>query len=249
MADGGGTLAGQDALDAFFGEFYLRVYGTEEAREQALAAARLSGCPDGGALLDVGCGFGRHAVPLARAGYAVTGVDRSATLLEEARRRAGDDGPRLVHADYRELPFEDGSFAAAINLYTSIGFLGDEGDAQVLAEIARVLAPGGRLVVDTMHRDLLVGIFQERGWRRIGEGRVLLEQRTFDPIGGVVQETQTLIDSSGARESATFATRVYSATELVAMLDAAGFAKVTAFGDLDGAPFEPSTRLVLVARR
>jgi ubiquinone/menaquinone biosynthesis C-methylase UbiE len=242
-------------LDAFFGDFYLRVYGSRqagaEAREQALAAARLSGCPAGGALLDVACGFGRHAVPLAAEGFRVTGVDRSATLLDEARRRAGDGdgGPALVGADYRELPFADASFDAAINLYTSIGFLGDEEDTKVLAEIARVLRPGGKLVVETMHRDLMIRIFQERGWRLLGAGRLLLEQRAFDPVTGVVQETQTLVDSDGTREAQAFSTRVYTATELMAMLHAAGFEKATAYGGLDGAPFEPDTRLVLVARR
>jgi ubiquinone/menaquinone biosynthesis C-methylase UbiE len=253
------TTDGQEQLDAFFGEFYLRVYGNrqagDEAREQALAAARLSGCPAGGTLLDVACGFGRHAVPLAAAGFRVTGVDRSATLLDEARRRVAEDGadadggPALVAADYRELPFDDASFDAAINLYTSIGFLGDEEDTQVLTEIARVLRPGGRLVIETMHRDLMIRVFQERGWRLLGAGRLLLEQRAFDPVTGVVQETQTLVDSDGARESQTFATRVYSATELVSMLRAAGFEKVMAYGDLDGAPLDVGTRLVLVARR
>lgn len=249
------THEAQEMLDAFFGEFYLRVYGNrqagDEAREQALAAARLSGCPEHGALLDVACGFGRHAVPLAAAGFRVTGVDRSPTLLEEARRRAGDDdqGPHLVGADYRELPFEDASFDAAINLYTSIGFLGDEEDTKVLAEVARVLRPGGRLVIETMHRDLMIRVFQDRGWRLLGAGQLLLEQRAFDPVTGVVQETQTLIGSDGARESQTFATRVYTATELIAMLTAAGFEKVMAYGDLEGAPFDTGTRLVLVARR
>jgi ubiquinone/menaquinone biosynthesis C-methylase UbiE len=248
----------QELLDAFFGEFYLRVYGNrqagDEAREQALAAARLSGCPAEGALLDVACGFGRHAVPLAAEGFRVIGVDRSATLLEEAHRRAedagtGDDGPAFVAGDYRELPFADASFDAAINLYTSIGFLGDEEDTQVLAEIARVLRPGGRLVIETMHRDLMIRVFQERGWRLLGAGRLLLEQRTFDPVTGVAQETQTLVESDGARESQTFATRVYTATELVSMLHAAGFEKVMAYGDLSGAVLDVDTRLVLVARR
>jgi ubiquinone/menaquinone biosynthesis C-methylase UbiE len=245
----------QETWDAFFSDFYLRVHAgvepRDEAHAQALAAARLSGCPDGGDLLDVACGFGRHAVPLARAGFRVTGVDRSAPLLDEARRRAGDDehGPRLIQADYRELPFEDASFDAALNLYTSLGYLGDEEDTNVLAEVARVLRPGGRLVIETIHRNLLVRTFQERGWELLGEGRLLLEQRTFDPVGGVVQTTQTLIDKDGQRESRPFATRVYTATELVAMLRAAGFAKATCHGDLHGAPFDTGTRLVIVARR
>lgn len=80
-------------------------------------------------------------------------------------------------------------------------------------------------------------------------GRLLLEQRDFDPVSGIAQETQTLIDPDGSRESRTFSTRIYSATELVAMLLAAGFEKATAYGDLSGAPFGTDTRLVLVARK
>src|SRR5688572_20947106 len=120
-----------DVWDSFFSDFYLRAYASEErdaeAETQALAAARLSGCPEGGELLDVPCGFGRHCVPLARAGYRVTGVDRSGALLEEARRRAGGERwPKFVQADYRVLPLKDASVDAALNLFTSLGYLGDE---------------------------------------------------------------------------------------------------------------------------
>src|ERR671936_834465 len=75
---------------ALCGDFYLRAYGDDAGQAQeALAAARLAGCPEAGDLLDVPCGFGRHSVPLARAGYRVVGVDRAEPLLAEARRRAG----------------------------------------------------------------------------------------------------------------------------------------------------------------
>src|SRR5690349_7945655 len=121
MAAGGPSP--QEAWDELFSDFYLRAYaGADdegEAREQALAAARLTGAPPGGDLLDVGCGFARHAIPLARAGYAVTGVDRSEVLLAEGRRRAeGGPAPELVRADYRELPFPDESFDGALNLFS-----------------------------------------------------------------------------------------------------------------------------------
>ena len=95
-----------ETWDAFFSDFYLRAYANEEeqaeAEAQALAAARLSGCPDGGDLLDVPCGYGRHSVPLARAGYRVTGVDRSGELLAEARRRSR--GRALAQARAGRLP-------------------------------------------------------------------------------------------------------------------------------------------------
>ena len=242
-----------ETWDAFFSDFYLRAFADDargaEAERQALAAARLAGCPEGGDLLDVPCGFGRHSLPLARAGYRVVGVDRSQALIDEARRRAGDARrPKLVRADYRQLPFADASFDAALNLFTSLGYLGDEEDTKALAEIGRVLRPGGRLLVESMHRDLLVREFREQDWRLLGEGRLLLEQRTFDAAAGVAQTTQTLIGTSGERDSRTFSIRVYSATELTAMLGAAGLADVRCFGDLDGGPFGTGTRLVAVAR-
>ena len=243
-----------ETWDAFFGDFYLRAYAGEqrdsEAAAQARAAARLARCPDGGDLLDVPCGFGRHAIPLAESGYGVTGVDRSRSLLDEARRRAaGRARPALVEADYRSLPLRDGSFDAALNLFSSLGYLGDQADTEVLAEIRRVLRPGARLVIETMHRDLLVRDFSERDWRLAGEGRLLLEQRTFEASSGVAQVTQTLVDPGGGRESRSYSVRVYSATELLAMLARAGFEETRTYGDLDGAPFGTGTRLVMVTQR
>lgn len=243
-----------ETWDAFFSDFYLRAYADDErqgeAEEQALAAARLAGCPAGGDLLDVPCGFGRHAVPLARADYRVVGVDRSDSLLAEARRRAGGrQWPKLVRADYRRLPFADETFDAAINLFTSLGYLGDEQDTKALGEIRRVLRPGARLVIETMHRDLLVRDFREHEWRLLGEGRLLLERRTFDASSGVSQATQTLIDNTGERDSRSFSVRTYTATELLAMLMRAGFEDARCHGDLAGAPFDTNTRLVVVATR
>ena len=247
------ALSSTETWDAFFSDFYLRAFASAhdpEADEQALAAARLSGCPDGGDLLDVPCGFGRHSVPLARAGYRVVGVDRSQALLEDARRRAGGERwPKLVRADYRDLPQGDESFDAALNLFSSLGYLGDEDDTRVLSEIRRVLRPGGRLVIEIMHRDLMVRGFHEQGWRLVGEGRLLLEQRTFDSATGVVQTTQTLVESGGERDSRTFSLRIYTATELTTMLARAGFEESRCYGDFAGAPFDVSTRLVIVARR
>ena len=242
----------QETWDALFSEFYLRAYADEEADAdagaQAPAGGAAGGLPAGGDLLDVPCGYGRHSIPLARAGYRVTGVDSSPTLLAEARRRVGDPAPDPRRGRLPRAALRRHSFDAALNLFTSLGFHGDEEDAKALADIGRVLRPSGRLVIETMHRDLAVRGFREQDWRLLGEGRLLLEQRTFDAAAGIAQTTQTLIDKDGGRDSRTFSVRVYTATELVAMLGRAGFGDVRCYGDLDGGPFDTTTRLVIVAR-
>lgn len=77
--------------DAFFDTHYLLTYGPlqpdDRSRTQVLAATRLAGLSAGSRVLDVPCGYGRHAVPLAAEGYQVFGLDRSVTQLDEARRR------------------------------------------------------------------------------------------------------------------------------------------------------------------
>jgi SAM-dependent methyltransferase len=240
--------------DSFFDELYLRTYAAlqrgGEAEEQALAAVRLAGCEPGADVLDAPCGYGRHSIPLAGAGYRVVGADRSEGLLAEARRRAGEgEWPRWVQADHRNLPFEDASFDAVLNLFTSLGYRGEEGDRQTLAQFVRVLRPGGALVVETMHRDRLMSIFQPRAWDPLPDDGILVEDRTFDPMAGETETTHTLIDAEGRRESFTYRMRLYTATELARLVDAAGFATVECFGGLEREPLSQDTRLVLVARK
>src|SRR5688500_5263374 len=86
-----GRVSPAERWDEVFGDFYLRAFAGDErddrAEAQALAATRLAGTPEAGDVLDAPCGFGRHSIPLARAGFRVTGADRSRVLLDDARRR------------------------------------------------------------------------------------------------------------------------------------------------------------------
>ena len=154
----------------------------------------------GGELLDVPCGFGRHSIPLARAGYRVTGVDRSAVLLAEAQRRAGGERwPKFVERRLPRAAVRGRELRRARSTCTRRSATSaTRRTRRCWPAIRRVLRAGGRLVIETMHRDRLVGMASERHWRLMGEGRLLLEQSTFDPASGVAQTTQTLIDGDGA---------------------------------------------------
>ena len=95
-------------------------------------------------LLDVGCGAGQIAIPAARAGVQVTGVDIADNLIEHARRRATVEGlaVRFEVADAEDLPYADASFDAVTSL---IGAMFAPQADKVAAELARVCRPGGRL--------------------------------------------------------------------------------------------------------
>ena len=243
----------RDDWDRLFDELYLRTYaqlerGGDPAAE-ALAAARLAGVEPPADVLDCPCGYGRHAIPLAHAGFHVVGADRSPVLLEEARRRAGEgEWPQWVEADHRELLFADASFDCVLNLFTALGYRGEDGDRATLSEFRRVLRRGGALVVETMHRDRLASIFQPRIWDPLPDGGVLVEERVFDQIAGEIETSHTLIAADGGRESVTYRVRIYTVTELVRLLAEASFTGIECYGGLEREELEVETRLVILAR-
>jgi SAM-dependent methyltransferase len=251
-----GSLPEMGGWDAVFDETYLRTYGpyenAERDRDQALAAVTLAEVEPGEEILDCPCGFGRHALPLAEAGYVVTGLDRSESQLAEGERRRGAaEWPRLVRGDYRQLPFEDASFDGVLTMFSSLGYLERDEDVGVMRELRRVLRPGRALIVETAHRDALArSLWSPRTWDRLPDGSLYLEERTPDWSSGTVSTYRVIITPDGDRIERPYVIHAYSATEWIAMLHDAGFAEVDAFGAWDGAtPITPGVwRLILRAR-
>jgi SAM-dependent methyltransferase len=241
-----------DRWDELFDELYLKTYADREPgdpREEALGASNLAGVEPPAEVLDAPCGYGRHSAVLAEAGYRVTGADRSQVLLDEARRRSGGrDWPKWVRADHRELPFDDASFDAVLTLFSSLGYRGEEGDRATLRELRRVLRPAGALVIETQHRDRIMSIFREEGWQDLGGGALRLEARRMDYAAGEIETDFILIEADGSRHSLTYRLRLYTATELIDLLEAAGFDDVECFGGFGREPLSRETRLFVLAR-
>jgi len=116
--------------------------------EVAAVASRLP-LPDFGRVLDVCCGPGRHAAGLVERGYSVTGVDRDAAAVSQARRVA--PAGRFLELDQRNLDRLQGPFDAALILWQSFGYFDPATNDRVLADLARLLRPGGRLLLDLFH--------------------------------------------------------------------------------------------------
>lgn len=166
-------------------------------------------------VLDVGCGTGRHAVALARRGFSVTGVDRSPRMVAAARakaRRSRAGRARFILADAARLPLRSGAFDVALSLCEG-AFGADERPAAerlILAEIARALAPGGRLVLVALDRRWLA---RHGDWR-------------YDPRSKrwVGRETHAL--ESGERAEVAVSTRAHTAWEAARALRRAGLRPV-----------------------
>ncbi len=241
--------------EEYFDEAFVEIYRdflTPERTEREVEGLReMVALPAGGAVLDLACGWGRHSVALARAGFRVTGLDLSETLLARARRRAAASGVAVewVRGDMREVPWR-GRFDAVLSLYSSLGyFLSDAEGLRVLRGARDALVPGGAFVLETMHRDHAVGGYTERDWWETDGGGTVWVEREFDAVEGVTREWTRW---RRGRESGEkyHELRIRSATEWDRLLREAGLAPVDWWGDWQMAPFtHKSEDLIVVCRR
>lgn len=220
---------------SFFDAEYIRIWrGGDNAAETAAEAQAiwdLLPLHEGSRVLDAPCGYGRLSLPLAQRGASVLGVDQSEVLLAQAEKDRGDlpeERLRYRRHDLRGLLPETG-FDAAINIFSSIGYGSEEEDRAIFRTLSAAVRPGGRVLLETMHRDTAVAFFA-RGTRpsqRLPDGTVVIEEPTFDAFTGRVNTAWYWSGPTGQGSKAA-SLRMYTVTELVAMLREAGLAFISA---------------------
>ncbi len=224
------------------GAAYLRysfTKGTEQEVAFLVEVLGLDGADGSCRVLDVGCGPGRHLRALQQRGLSVVGVDVSLPFVRLA-------GPTAVRGDARCLPVRSGSVDAAISLCQGGFGLPDpaqafEDDRAVLAEMARVVRPGGRVALSAFS-----AYFQVR--------HLEADRDTFDAATGVNHEHTEVRSETGVVAPTELWTACYTPRELRLLAQLVGLRteavwSVTPGGYEARPPTLDSHEFLLLARR
>ncbi len=238
-------------FETIFDERYPELFGPLEgnAEKEVEEILRLLAVRPRSAVEDLGCGRGRHAIPLARRGHRVTGVDLSEKMLGIARARARKEGVSVewVREDMRVFR-RPGAFDLCLSLFTSFGYFQDEENQMVLDNVGASLKEGGGLLLDL--RNAGKGLSRLENWDQtieVPSGRLRMSMR-FDRRTMRAMAEHVLTRQDGIRISSTFDVRVYSVDELETMLAHAGMRVKNIFGSLSEDSFtDESGRMVVVS--
>ncbi|MEV4493875.1 class I SAM-dependent methyltransferase [Micromonospora coxensis] len=181
-------------FDRYAHEYDVRDNPDPTATVECLAAL----VPDGGRVLELAIGTGRVAVPLARRGVTVEGIEGSPAMLERLRAKLGGADLPVVLGDMADVAV-DGPYDLAYLVFNTLFNLPDQ-DRQVdlFQGVGRVLAPGGLFVVEAFVQDLRDFDRDQRvATRRITEDSVQMEFLQHDPVAQAVTYQRVSIDAGG----------------------------------------------------
>ncbi len=220
----------------------------------------------GGPVLELGCGTGRVAIPVAQAGVQITGVDNSPDMLSRARdkaRRLGLAGDTLKFrlGDMRDFRLRQ-KFPLVIVPFRSFQLLLSVADQrQALENVKRHLTSEGRLIIDLFvpDQERLIRESPSPVFRReivdgaTGRRLRVSEQNRHDPFGQIIN-ARTIMEEFDAEGNGTnrwevaYQLRYLYRFEALHMLEAAGYRVVELYGDFNRRPFdETSSEMIWVA--
>lgn len=199
-------------------------------------------------ILDLGCGWGRHSIKLAKRGYGVTGLEINPAYLKEACKRADSAGVKVqfIKEDMRRITFRE-EFDAVILLWNSFGYFSDEENEELIKSVYKALKKKGYFLLEIINRDWIVRNFSPKNWQKLDE-IYILEEREFIPGESKVKGKITYIQGE-KRMKRTTNFRFYSYHEIRAIFESVGFEEIQGYGSLQETPIEFDIHLMEIIGR
>ncbi len=229
--------------------FYLEWLTPERSQMEVNALVRELSLDEPCSILDLACGFGRHANVLSALGHTVTGVDINPDFLEIAKYEAEEKKltSTFIRADMRWIDFNQ-EFDHILLLFTSFGYFKDEENQLVLENVSRALKPGGLFIFDTHNRDVFSMNIQPFIMTEKGED-LMLDRNNFD-VQTSRWYNRRIVVRDGIRKDKPFSVRLYSPSEIERMLNQAGLKMLKLLGGYDSQPLsDESSRMVIIAKK
>ena len=167
--------------DLFNRQTFLDLYAEQDSRlavQEVDGLVSLLNLQPGQSILDVCCGYGRHAIELAKRGHRVTGVDLSPLQVNAAVAEAAKEGVQaeFLVGDARHMRFQQ-RFDVALNMLTSFGLFEEDADhLEMLGRIADATKLGGLFLMDLWNREQVIRDFGEREIETRPDGIKIEEQ-------------------------------------------------------------------------
>lgn len=241
--------------DLYNRQIYFDLYAEEDtvlAKTEVEDIINLLGLKTGQTVLDVGCGYGRHAVELAKRGFLVTGIDLAPKQIDAAVRRGDDMGVdiRFILGDAREMEFRE-KFEIVLSLFLTFGFFDEEADNQkMLSRMADALQPGGMLLMDLWNREKMIRDFSPYLVEERPDGIRIEKRWEFDAWNGRLNWVNEVTFPDGRKESWDHSVRAYTLVELKRMYETTGLRIEDVHGDFKGNEYSlESPQMILQARK
>jgi len=229
---------------AFFGDRYAHEYDGHNELDPTAAVAFLADLvPAGARVLELATGTGRVAIPLAARGVTVEGIEGSAAMVERMRAKPGGATIPTVVGDMADLAGVDGPYDLAYLVYNTLfNLTSQERQLDCFRNVARVLAPGGRFVIECFVPDVTVFDHGQRVLTRaLTEETVSMAYEIHDAVAQTVTFQRVRIDAGGVKLSPLLL-RYCWPSELDLMARLAGLALVDRHDGWDRRPFTAASR-------
>ena len=211
-------------FDGYYKDIWRQIFPEKTTKAEVDFIVEEAKLNPGSDVLDLMCGYGRHALEFARRKINVTAVDNLPEYINEINENSRSEGLSLqcICTDVLEMQL-DKEYDAVICMGNSLQFFNEEDVVRLLSNISEHLKDKGKLFINTWSiAEIAMNNFKENSWSRIGELLFLTESKfLFHPTR--IETNSIIITNTGEKEEKKGIDFIYSISELESIFNKTGF--------------------------